>query len=323
MKVGLDIGYSNVKLAFVDGSGHARTLLFPASSALASSQSKMSMLAQGSGYTVLVDGVSYVAGADPETLSEFNRVVHEDYTGTQQYKSLFHAALLAVGVDRIEHLVTGLPVWQFEDDELTSRLCQQLEGTHQITPKVAVTVDRVTVVPQPFGAFMDCVSRLQANDPVFESTVLVVDPGFYSVDWVVIDKGQFKRDRSDSDMRASSVVIDRICLLVRDEYGQTPVRERIENALRQGKEEIVVGGSYRNIAPLIDQAKKEVSASIVDKIKEMLRDRSLSIDVVVMAGGGATLYGDAIKEAFPQSRFLQSDDPVLSNARGFLVAANR
>lgn len=281
------------------------------------------MLTQSSGYTVLVDGMSYVAGADPETLSEFNRVVHEDYIGTSQYKSLFHAALLAVGSDRIEHLVTGVPVWQFEDDELTSRLRNQLEGTHQVTPKIAVTVDRVTVVPQPFGAFLDCVSNLEPGDPVFESTVLVVDPGFYSVDWVVIDKGQFKRDRSDSDMRASSVVIDRICLLAREEYGQTPVRERVENALRNGRVEIVIGGSYRDISALITQAKQETSASIVDKIKEMLRDRSLGIDVVIMAGGGASLYGEAIKDAFPQSRYMQSDEPVLSNARGFLIAAKR
>ncbi len=320
MAVGLDIGYSNLKVA-IGKNGATETHAYPASAALAGSQTRLGLRGKSTGFQVLVDGVQYVAGADPETLSDYTRVVHEDYASSVQYKALFHAALVASGASVVEHLVIGLPVWQFDDLKIVDSLQKQLTGEHQVAAKVKIKVEKVSVVPQPFGAFLDAVSGLNQDDPIYESTVLVVDPGFYSVDWVVIDKGQFKKDRSGSSMQASSVVIERIMELIREDYGQSPARERIENALREGKTRVVVSGEYREIGDYVAQASGEISANIVDSIREMLRDRSVAIDAVIMAGGGSGFYDKAIRTAFPKARFLESLDPVLANARGFLLAA--
>lgn len=107
--LGLDIGYSNMKLALGDlGGSQPHLLLHPAGAA------PVDRLPERIGggadaMQVLVEGKPYAAGVSPDRLQDWNRVLHADYPATTSYRALFHAALLLTERDTVEQVVTGLP----------------------------------------------------------------------------------------------------------------------------------------------------------------------------------------------------------------------
>jgi plasmid segregation protein ParM len=56
---------------------------------------------------------------------------------------------------------------------------------------------------------------------------------------------------------------------------------------------------------------------VVEQLRESLRREAGSIDVVILAGGGAPYYREAVLGAFEQSRVMMSEYPERANARGF------
>lgn len=57
-----------------------------------------------------------------------------------------------------------------------------------------MTVKSVVVVPQPAGAYMDIVSSTKDEgllEVLREGKTVVIDPGFFSVDWVALEEGRF------------------------------------------------------------------------------------------------------------------------------------
>jgi len=62
-----------------------------------------------------VDGESWAVGVNPGKFSQWSRPLHGDYVETPSYRALFLASLLLSGQDRVDVLVTGLPVSQWLD----------------------------------------------------------------------------------------------------------------------------------------------------------------------------------------------------------------
>ena len=160
--LGIDIGYSNLKLAYGPQGAEPKVLLRPAGAAPAD---RLGEKIGGNGeedfLRVLVNGEPFVAGLSPDRAELWSRELHEDYPSTNSYRALFHAGLLLSELDQIDLVVTGLPVNQYLNPELRERLAAQMQGEHQITPRRKITVSKVKVVPQPVGGFVDHVWSLQ------------------------------------------------------------------------------------------------------------------------------------------------------------------
>ena len=105
-------------------------------------------------------------------------------------------------MERIDVLVTGLPVSQYLDDARRNALAEQMRGTHQVTPKRTVSVEKVKVIPQPIGGLLDYIAQEDAD--IDDALVLVIDPGFFSVDWVVVANKDLHRQSSGTSLNASS-----------------------------------------------------------------------------------------------------------------------
>lgn len=316
--LGIDIGYSNLKLAYGPQGAEPKVLLRPAGAAPAD---RLGEKIGGNGeedfLRVLVNGEPFVAGLSPDRAELWSRELHEDYPSTNSYRALFHAGLLLSELDQIDLVVTGLPVNQYLNPELRERLAAQMQGEHQITPRRKITVSKVKVVPQPVGGFVDHVWSLQDATEIEDSRVLVVDPGFFSVDWVLISNGELRRQSCGTSLEASSVILDEAVRLIAEDFGGNVGRERLEHTLRNGHDQVRLFGERVDVAPYLTKAADKVGPIVSTRLRESLRKENASADMVLLVGGGAGFFELAIKDAFPQLKVSTPDTPVFANVRGF------
>src|SRR5271165_1881726 len=318
--VAVDVGYSNLKvLAGMAGTAPAVTILPAGAGPLAAMPDRL-----GPGrddrhlvVNVNVDGAAWAAGVEPGRLQNWERELHPDYPATAAYRALFHAALLVSGQERVDRLVTGLPVAQHQDTARRERLHAALIGVHQVTPERQVTVEQVDILPQPVGAYLDAMGSA-AVDAVFDTArTLVIDAGFFSVDWVLIDGGELRSANSGSSTNAMSLLIEAADDLIRQDHGDRLGLDQIEKALRAGSGTVSLFGSPVELAPYVAAAAKRTAAAAITAVRQSMRSERRAVDVVLLTGGGAAIYANAAREAYPRSQVVVPADPVLANARGF------
>lgn len=322
--LGLDIGYSNLIAAFGDSDADKpeSVMVSPAGAGPAELMPKSLLGGASREQTakVIVDGEEWVAGVDPEKLQGLSRELHSDYPSSNVYRALFYSALLFSGRDVINTLVTGLPVNQHADVAFRENLANSLKGTHKITPKCTVTVEKVIIVPQPAGAYLNTVYTTEDEDLLdimSNGRTVIVDPGFFSVDWVTLVGGEIRHQSSGTDHKAVSVILEETALLIESDYGAAPSIEQIEKALRSQQKEIILIGRKVCIAEYLEEAANKVTRAALVPMRTGLREEGTDVDVVLLAGGGAKMYEKAAKDVFPLSRIIMSEDPVLANATGF------
>lgn len=318
--LGLDIGYSNLKMAMGFRGEKVTTTVLPVGAGPLALMPQQLTGGAGSCIQVVIDDEKWVAGVEPDRLQGWDRELHGDYPATKPYKALFYAALLLSEQKEIDVLVTGLPVNQFMDPELREALKKRLEGEHQITPKRAVTVKSVVVVPQPAGAYMEIVSSTEDGDlldVLHEGKTIVIDPGFFSVDWVALEGGEVRYHSSGTSLKAMSVLLKTISLLIQEDHGSSPGIDKIEKAIRSGKDEILLFGVKVGLKEYLDKASFGVAQNALTPMRTSMREDGMDADVVLLAGGGAAAYKAAAKELFPKSRIVMAGDPLVANAKGF------
>ena len=320
--VGLDIGYSNLKIAFGTSDGEMTTVIRPAGAAPKEHfGSRFDGKKQDDFLHVNVDGQEFVAGVSTDRAEMWERSLHADYAKTDSYKALFHAGLLLTGQKEIDLLVTGLPVSQFQDEALREDLRKRFTGEHKITAKRTVNVKDVMVVAQPIGGLLDYVNQVddgpEEDRITDEHRILVVDPGFYSLDWVLVSNGQLQRQSSGTSLKASSVLLEQAGILIAEDHGAKPSVETLENALRTGKQSILLMGERVELAPYLTKASESLATVTSTSIQKALRVESMSPDIVVLVGGGSKFFHKTIQDAFPRLKVVCPENPVLSNARGF------
>ena len=111
--VGLDIGYSNLKLAYGNSEKGMQTAIRPAGAAPADRfGSRFDGKEQDDFLHVLVGDEPFIAGVSSDRAEMWERSLHSEYARTPSYTALFHAGLLLSGMTEVDVLVTGLPVEQ-------------------------------------------------------------------------------------------------------------------------------------------------------------------------------------------------------------------
>ncbi len=108
-------------------------------------------------------------------------------------------------------------------------LLNRLTGEHQISPKRKVLVKSVVVVPQPAGAYMDVVSSCDDEELleiINEGRTVVIDPGFFSVDWVALEEGEVRYQSSGTSLKAMSILLQELNRLIQEDYGTGPGLEK-------------------------------------------------------------------------------------------------
>lgn len=324
MIVGLDIGYSNLKFAI----GSAESSRPNQVRVLPSGAGPLDALPQrigggeqqipDGGVVVSVgDGKEWVAGIEPYRIQDAGRELHRNFIRTSTYRALLHAALSHVDGDRVTQLVTGLPVSQRADKEFVAAVRELMTGRHEVSPGRIVEVDKVTVMSQPSGAYLDFAANTDEMDLLEKGRIVALDPGFYSTDWVVLEDGDVRQASSGSSTHAMSTMLDHLDRILKERRGAILGSDRLEYAVRTGDHKVVALGETIDISPEIDEISAEVAEKAMSELSRAMRHEHRSIDAVLLTGGGAKRFREAARRAFDNARVIVPEEPVCANARGF------
>jgi len=318
--LGMDVGYSN--LGFVSGpAGRPSGCCMPAGAGPANLLPHSMGGSNGQGVAVTTaSGDKWVAGVEPHRFQQWSRDLHADYPASETYRALVHAALLRTQEKHIDHLVTGLPVSQYQDKSAQQRLIDQLAGTHLINGDTTVEVARVTVMPQPAGAYMDYINHAHDLDVVIQGRILIIDIGFYSVDWVTIEAGEIRMVSSGSSVNAMSMLLGAADQMLHEQLGAKPGVERLERTIRDGHDEILIAGKKVALKAVLDEASRHIAGRAMTELRQSMRADTSAIDLLLLVGGGARYYESAAREIFGYAGVQTLAEPVMANPRGFWQA---
>lgn len=321
--LGLDIGYSNLKMVMGESDRSPRHMLLPAGAGPASKMP--TQLTGKDAHTAVVhvtlDSTPWVAGIAANHLENWERELHPNYPATDSYRALFYAALQKTERSHIDRLVTGLPVSQYLDFQRRDELVTSLQGTHQVSHGQQVVVEEVTVLPQPVGAYMHQLSVSDADDidTLDEGLVIVLDPGFFSTDYVAMQGRALRKGSSGTSQKAMSRVLEEANRLICEAFDSPSAssKENLENAVRLGRDKVLVYGERIHIQPYVEKATEIVAPQAMTSLRQSMREEEKGADIVLLAGGGGAVFAEAAKDVFPRSRIIVPDNPVMANAQGF------
>lgn len=137
--------------------------------------------------TVIVDveGIPYEVGPQVELAlgTQTVRILNKDYTSQREYLALLYGALQYMNTPEIDWLVVGLPVSLLATKATVLKF--MLEGLHKTASCRSVYVNRVLVLAQPIGGLIDFASSCGDYEKLRHTNNLIIDAGFYTLDWVV------------------------------------------------------------------------------------------------------------------------------------------
>lgn len=304
----VDIGYRNTKIIVDD----QRTCRIIPSLAPPADRTRATLMRERRTRIVYVDGKAYEVGEDAGLFLSSASVLHRDYIETPEYRALFLGALEAMQSPVIDLLVTGLPVHLYETR--WQRLKTLLRGRHEIRPGVTVDVREVAVTIQPLGSLVAYSHERGAWQGHADQTFLVIDPGYFTFDWLVTRGLKELPGMSGSVECGMSEYVHHIEERLSAQLGDVHTNpRRIDEGLQSA--DFRINGRAVDLEPFRRDA--EV---IVDRAIGALRNRvghGHEIDQIIVAGGGAPYFMSGVRRAFPEHPLHTVTDPVCANARGF------
>lgn len=335
----LDVGYGNLKslaCAIAAPEDHQDSFLLPIGAAdLAKAPRLVNGQAQlhGGEVVLMPDGRRWVGGIDPMFLEGFARQTHKDYPMTDEYLALGYAALAklaAAGHSNIEVLITGIPCDQYASagPEFRRQIAGRFIGHREVSPGVHVNVKKCFVIAQPMGSYSDLYTQEQQLPSPLRllkskaTRVLMIDIGFYSTDWCLMQGEGMTPGSARSNKLATSTILEAAAARISEDHGRVPLSvAKLDAAFRDGNEMLELGSVEVDYQPYIRAAAADTAATAMAQIVSSMRTLSDIIEVVMLTGGAASLFEDAAKHAFPSSTVKIIANPVMANVRGYLGLA--
>jgi len=220
--------------------------------------------------------------------------------------------------DEIE-LITGLPVEWYKQDK--SLLIEKLNGEHTIhlsdSDPYKIKIIKTLVVMQPFGSyFYRLFDSKTPPDPDIEfgrSKIGVIDIGTYTTDYIIADQGQLFEPGSSSITTGMAKVFDLLRSAIRNKHRIDPTTREVEAAVKTGK--IKIRGIDTEIDNELDEILIAVSNEIEGEIASRWAGNDHSLDLIIVAGGGASNIGPYLIDRFPQIEILEKSH--ITNVIGY------
>lgn len=333
----LDVGYGNVKfvLEHMDLGSPVRCSSFPSRAPVASEADLgAGMLKSRNTVIVPVNGITYEVGFDVSlahgTYDE-SSVLDEGFSLSDSYHARVLGALYYMmkiagdGANEIDMLIVGLPVSTYA--AYKGPMKDKLTGRHELPHSREVTIKHVTVFPQPLGAFFHYIYSAEGERRVEYAAVrnqmnLMIDIGFFSFDWLLAKGMKEISARSGTVYRGMSAVLKNMAEEISKKHNTNPtvVFRLLDDAIREGNnprlfgQEIKLSDYLPKAKSVINEAVSALAASVGD---------GADIDNIILAGGGADFYADAIKEKFTRHTVYTTKSPVFANVEGFQLAGER
>jgi plasmid segregation protein ParM len=315
----IDVGYRRVKFTTTNDLGlKANCQSF---SSIVVEETSHNLITHASGkkrdtIPVIVNNKRYEVGHDIELClkSSCTTPRHSDYISTDDYLALNYGALAYMQESQINLLVVGLPVQYLGKKK--AKLEKLLTGTHHINEAMKVQVDEVLVVAQPLGGFLNYWYSSGQFSVDKQDSTLIIDPGYFTLDWVVAKGTAMAEELSGSYSGGVSEAHSIIAKAVQDETGYDMIDHlRIDNGLRTGR--MKLAGRTFDLSKHIPKADRTI-AQHIGEMKNKIGDGH-NIDNIVLVGGGAYLYQPIVKQYYPDHNVVTMAEPDYANVKGYQV----
>jgi plasmid segregation protein ParM len=338
----IDVGFGLVKLSVRKGRG-IDFINFP-SMAIPADASAVRTLGtrKRDTFDVPVNGANYEVGRDvglAQAGGTFGRDVTDEFYRGAIYEALTKGALrymLEAGDSVVDVLVLGLPVNQYNDSKRRDYLRSHYEGEIPVGDGKTITIRKVLVQAQPMGGYAALDDHLESLNDVIGKTpgalkplasgealddlsVLMIDPGEHTLDWLLIQQGSINPHASGaaSDAGRHRVVRSVLESLVA-EVGRPlgpAVMPRINDALRSNSPVKLAGVAHdlQHFEPVV----MTVVEDCINRMVDGLRDAHEIIDLMVLVGGHPERYRDVLSKRFPAIPVFIMPESMSANVRGF------
>ena len=317
MKLGLDLGFGNIKL-YGDGGG----IILPSRVATASSQHTADMIGAAGGQPPLrvrfVGGEFYV-GADAHSWGRaIESMDYERLSGTPEMRALLYAAL-ATYADQPTMgdaaLFVGLPLETLSSsqaDETAAAVRHWLIGAHGWTAnetQYSLNVTAVHVTSQPTGAYMDWLLDDQGRPQPQRAALMADEIGIISVGFNTLERMVLQNTKIVQRMTGGSTSGVRRLLEIINTDGLWSLGE-LDGRLRDQSL------PDHQVRPALQTWGREVSGEIERHWGSQWR----RFGQIVVVGGGAVLLNGHLLPRF-RGKAIMADEPILSIARGLYKMA--
>jgi plasmid segregation protein ParM len=222
-------------------------------------------------------------------------------------------------VERIDLFVVGLPVSTYA--QRRQQLQRMLEGEHDLAGDRRVRVQEVWVFAQPHGTLVAHAKDSGRIEQLQRQRTLVIDCGSRTFDWLLAQGFKVIDEKSHSVNRGMLHVLHAIAdEISNDLFERYNDLERIDRALRLNEPLIVAGKKYP-LQPHI-KAAQHIPIQAVQELRNHLDVQdasSATIDNIVLSGGGAFFFEEAVAKAFPRHEIRVLKSSMYSNVRGFQI----
>ena len=326
----IDVGYGNTKFTTSDGTdGDIDCMMFPSLAPMASNSGVDRSMDKKD--TIVVNGggeANFEIG--PDSLSSMSsygtRTLDLDFVRRESYLAFMRGAMFYMKTDHIDVLIVGLPVSNM--DAMAGLVKSQLVGVHPL-PGGSVRVKEVLVVPQPVGGMYDFGVRNRLMEKIETSTSLLIDPGYFTLDWVIANGTKMVGARSGAASNAGvsailRYVLDKISAkVVFREHRTIEISENVLSRLDKailGKSDFRIFGKVEDISTILCSPNPIISDAL-SKLRTKVGSLD-DIDRVVIVGGGAHHYEKALLDMFPGFDIRIAKNQIFSNVRGFQMMGN-
>lgn len=293
-------------------------------------------------FDVPANGAQYEVGRDvglAQAGGSFGRDVTDEFYKGAIYEALTKGALrymAEAGDTVIDVLVLGLPVNQYNDAKRRDYLRDTYQRAVELGDGKTIEVRKVIVQAQPMGGYAALEEHLDELNQVIRDTgaalqplnsadelddlsVLVVDPGEHTLDWLLVQQGSINPRASGA---ASDAGRHRVIRAVQESLAADigrplgpAVAPRINEALRQ-QQPVKLSG----VAHDLNKYEPQIMSVVEDSLNRMidgLRDAHEIIDLIVLVGGHPARYQDVLKRRFPAIPVVVMPESMAANVRGF------
>jgi plasmid segregation protein ParM len=230
----------------------------------------------------------------------------------------------------IDYLVLGLPLSTIRQH--ADKLADLFVGEKTINAQGhTVQIKHVEVFPQPLGSYMAYLATAPVVPGKKMPMALVIDPGYNTVDWYVI------RGTTPTDVKSGALNRGMGALLTaKAEAMLAPVAQHgcaevqggtVAELVRHLDARMSSGEPFTMFNRVIDIDRyKKVGLTIIEEAVQAVKNSiglGGEIDVIIMTGGGAQTYADAVRRKFPQHYIEILAEPAFANARGFHFLGER
>ena len=271
-------------------------------------------------------GHSYLVGEAAKRFSRHRyRIFDSTWAESPYYLLLFVSALTMMKIDKSADeptaVVTGLPVSHYTQERVKQlqELLGQAHGVQTLSGETSVIVEKVKVIPQPFGSYFDLVlnddGKLKEPEKI-RDRVGIIDIGFQTTD-LALATPQYVETSSGSLEVGVRSVADQLSRDLAKSHSITLDTTESEEILRHRSMRIY--GEIVDLSEMIEIRTREV-AEVILSFAHSLWGRGERLDRLILSGGGAIIF----RSYFGGYRKLHiPSEPSLSNVRGYLKLARK